>query len=57
VHSLAPESCRVVEIPMPSAGIELKRIHEWYDIPPFFVGLCDIDTHDAGLFFLYNQLW
>ena len=27
---LSPETCRVVERPMPSAEIEWKKIHEWY---------------------------
>lgn len=26
---LAPETCQVVERPLPSAEIEWKRIHEW----------------------------
>lgn len=27
---LSPETCRVLELPKPSAEIEWKRIHEWY---------------------------
>lgn len=27
---LSPEACRVVELPMPSADVELKSIHEWF---------------------------
>lgn len=26
----APEVCRVVEVPLPRAEVEVERIHEWY---------------------------
>lgn len=26
----APEVCRVVEVPLPKAEVEVERIHEWY---------------------------
>lgn len=29
---LSPETCKVVEMPHPTAEIEWKRIHEWYDL-------------------------
>lgn len=26
----SPEVCRVVEVPLPRAEVEVQRIHEWY---------------------------
>jgi nucleoporin POM152 len=29
---LNPETCKVVELPLPSAEVEFTKIHEWFEI-------------------------
>jgi nucleoporin POM152 len=45
---LSPETCRVVEQPMPSAEIEFKSIHEWY-VP---ITLRDKVAHSNAMAFI-----
>ena len=50
---LSPETCKVVERPLPSAEIEWKKIHEWYVSQSMLLCLglrpTDASMHDAAL--------